>query len=254
MKKFFLSLLKVLAAIPDVNNGAMPQVKTCRKWNNQVAWLMDEHGAKLNLFEMPAVFIAFKSGNITQLGNGVQLFEDFIFELHILKWSLDTGLGTFEDDLDIFDLKETIYLAVQKFQPGTQLDPTDPNSNFSETGACIRIREQEDNSHYGVYHFIQTYKTTWVDDTRSEPYLGIDGPVPPLPLLIQQFTKFVQDTAVVYDPTVQYLLVNATIVSNTVATVTTFYIIIADTPNPAGAFDATKWMKLEPNNYNYIPT
>jgi hypothetical protein len=246
MKKFFLSLRDLLVSIPDANDSALPMIKAIRKWNNQVEWLMDEKGARLNLFEMPAVFIAFKFGKITQLGNGVQLYENFTFELHILKWSLDTGKGTFEDDLDIFDLKELIYLKVNKFQPGLQLAENDPN--YSETSACIRIAEQEDNRHYGVYHFIQTYQTTFTDLQRAEPYLGVDGPVPPLPLEIDAVLKSMIDSATNYSETAQYLVINSPIVIYQ----DNYFKLLSDTPNPAGPFDSAKWEA--PNPYPYIPS
>lgn len=241
IKDFFLSLKTALLVPKGTDNTSV--VKTVRKWNNQLALLYDANGAKTNMFRMPAVFPAFITGNIMQLGGGVQLYDPLIFELHILHWQLDGGGGTFEDDAKVFDLKDIVYRAIQKFQPGL-VDENNP------AGACIRISEQEDNSHRGVYHFIMRFKTTYVDNQIEEPVNGIDWSPVPMPLELDISTKAKIDAAVPYDPLVQYLAVNETIVSNAGI----IYAIKLDTPNPAGAFDATKWTRIEPIVVNYTPS
>ena len=38
----------------------------------------------------------------------------------------------------------------------------------------IRISEQQDYSHAGIYHFIQSYRTSWVDDAMEEPVNSVE--------------------------------------------------------------------------------
>lgn len=241
IKDFFLSL-KTALLVPKGTDGKSV-IKTIRKWNNQLALLYTDKGAKSNMFALPAVFPAFITGDIMQLGEGRQLYNPLIFELHILHWQLDGGSGTFEDDAKIFDLKDTVYKAIQKFQPGLA-DENNP------AGACIRISEQEDNSHRGVYHFIMRFATTYVDSQMAEPVNGVDWAPVPMPIEIDISTQAKIDAAVPYDPLVQYLAVNETIVSNAGK----IYVVKLDTPNPAGAFDATKWTLIEPIVINYTPS
>lgn len=168
MKNFFLALYAQILTVSDI--------KYVHKWNNQLRLILESGGAKSQMFPFPAVFIAFKYAPIEQLGEGRQLFY-VDFELHILDWQLDTGDGNFEQNINIYDLKDKIFLAIQKFK-----DPDD------SVGSCIRVGEEEDNDHNGIYHFIQRYKTTFVEQLAEEPVSGIDGPVPPLPLEIDQTT------------------------------------------------------------------
>lgn len=241
LAKYFLSLQTQIETLLDSDNKKT--VKTIRKWNNQVQWLLDKNGAKVQLFRMPAVFIAFKTGDIMQLGNGVQMYDPLIFELHILNWQLDAKDGTLEQDLNVFNLKDDIYLKVQKFQPGLT-DETIP------AGAAIRFSEQEDNEHPGVYHFIQSYRCQFLDSSREEPFGGVDGPAPPLPLQLDVLTKAKQDAATAYNPLVQYLAADEPYVRY----LDIIYVCIADTPNPAGAFDGSKWQLIEPTTYNFTPS
>ena len=157
MKNFFLALYaQILAQVTDI--------QYVRMWNNQLDLVV---AGKLELFQCPAAFIEFQShtANKDTLGGGVQIFDPLLFKIHILSWQLDAADGTFEQNLAIYDLKDKMYLAVQKFQPGLT-DTTTP------VGSCIRIAEYQDYKHAGIYHYIQEYQTTLVDYSRLEPYLG----------------------------------------------------------------------------------
>lgn len=241
MKNFFLALFLRLQTIK--NDDGSDTFKKIAKWNNQLVLLMNEEGARVNLFELPAIFIAFDTSSITQLGNGVQLYDPLDFEVHILDWQIDAENGTFEQNLRIFDLKQKVYQCLQKFQPGFT-DEEDP------AGSCIRISEQEDNNHNGVYHFIQKYRTTFVDNSMAEPVGGVEWEPVPMPLELNLSTQAKIDLAKPYNPSIQYLLINESYVSY----LGVIYVIKANTPNPAGAFDDTKWTKIEPNTYNFTPT
>jgi hypothetical protein len=162
MKKLFLILYDKMIAIEGVSY--------CRKWNNQLSLLLE---GKIELFGLPAVFIAFKTGEIQQLGGGVQLYDPLTIEIHILDWQLDAGDGTFEQNLQVFDLKDKVFQALQKFEPGLT------NSDCL-CGTLVRVSEEEDNNHNGVFHFIQTYQTTYVDPLMNEPVNGIDS-IEPIP-------------------------------------------------------------------------
>lgn len=160
MKQFFLDLRDLLLSVDGV--------RYVQKWNNQLARTMKEGGAEMQNFLYPAVFPAFITNDITQLGEGVQMYDPFIFELHILDWQIDAGDGSFEQNLEIYELAKKIFQKVQKFQPGII-------STEDLTGSCIRISETEDNDHNGVSHFIVRYRTTFVDNTMQEPVNGLDA-------------------------------------------------------------------------------
>lgn len=234
MKLFFLALFARLSTLTEI--------KYIHKWNNQLALIIQDGGARSQMFNFPAVFIAFKTNEIQQLGEGRQMFL-VEFDLHILDWQLDTGDGNFEQNLTVYDLTDKVFQAIQKYQPGLT-DEAVP------VGACIRVSEQEDNDHNGVYHFIQTYRTTYIEQLMVEPVGGIDSEPTPMPLQLEITTQAVQAVSVPYDPLVQYLAVNETIVKY----LGVDYRIGLDTPDPAGAFNIVYWTVQEPLVYNFTPT
>lgn len=163
-KELFISLKTQLNTL--LGTDGLPLIKTIGKWNNQQRDLMNEQGSKVNLFPMPAVFFAFKTAEIMQGGEGVQIYDPLDFELHILDWMLDAADGTFEENLEIFDISEKVWTNMQKFRPGNLTDDNNPGSS------CIRVGEEEDNDHRGISHFIQRYRTTYVDNGMQEPVGG----------------------------------------------------------------------------------
>lgn len=221
MKKFFQALYAQIMTVEGVVH--------CRMWNNQLERVMK---GEMQLFDMPAVFIEFITSdtNGSSMGGGVQIFNPVIFKLHILHKQYDAGDGTFEQNLDVYDLKDLIYKKVYKLQPGLT-DETNP------IGSCIRISEEQDYQHHIVYHYIQTYQTTFVDFGMEEPVNGIEWSPNPMPLELDTTYTKTTDIAVTYDSTVRYFAVNETLVNFE----DKYYKIAVDTPNPAGVFNPVYW-------------
>ena len=46
----------------------------------------------------------------------------------------------------------------------------------------VRISETQDYQHAGIYHFIQTYQSTWIDEDMQEP---VDGEYAIIPLSLE---------------------------------------------------------------------
>jgi hypothetical protein len=159
----------IKAQLLTLQSGGAPVLKMISRWNNQVELLYAEDGSKNPMFLFPACFISFKASEIMQLAQGVQLYENLIVDLHILDWQIDAGDGTMEQDLGIYDLKEQIYSVMNKFKV---------NSAGDSAGTFMRIAEEDDDKHYGVYHFVQRYKTSFVDNSLQEPVSGIPSTVP----------------------------------------------------------------------------
>lgn len=112
-------------------------------------------------FPFPCVFIEFVAQNeIQQLGGGYQIFDPLMINVHIGHNLYDAGDGTMEQNLDIFDLRTKIFKALNKFEPNGAVQ-------------FIRVSETQDTNHKSVYHFIQTYKTNYIDNSRSEPVNGV---------------------------------------------------------------------------------
>lgn len=139
-----------------------PEAKIVRVWNNQVLAVVEE---RLPLFQSPAVFIAPRPETIMQLGEGVQLYDPLDIDIHIVHWQLDSKDGNLDQNLDVFDFADLVFLALQKFKP-------------DGAGTFVRVGQQHDYEHAGLYHFIQTYRTNYVDAQMQEPVDGIEMDVP----------------------------------------------------------------------------
>ena len=168
MKQLFREIYDQLSTLKDLQNNPA----YIRMWNNQLQLLED---GKMEMFQTPALFIEFVTANTNTLvgGEGVQLYEPLYINIHVLYWQMDasgalTGDGTFEQNLDVFDFKQTVYRTLQKFKT-------------TKGVSMVRVSEKQDYEHAGVYHFIQSYVTNWVDELMQEPVDGGET-IPPLAL------------------------------------------------------------------------
>jgi hypothetical protein len=142
-------------------------IEFCQTWNNQLGHIRgattDNYG-----FPMPAVFIEIINDDpIEQLGAGYQ-FIPLMIRMHILHEFLnatDTDNGILDNDMTIFALRDGCFQQLNKFIPPGCME-------------MVRISETQDFEHDNVYHFIQDYRTNFVDGTREEPVGYILKPAP----------------------------------------------------------------------------
>lgn len=121
-------------------------------WNNQLDLAEQQQQYS---FPLPAAFIEILNvQEPKQLGDGVQLYDQLIVRLHIVHEQLDAGDGTMERNLDVFDLTQKTFKRMQGFEP-------------DKASAFFRVNEERDYYHTNVYHFIQDYKTTYLDDSAQ---------------------------------------------------------------------------------------
>lgn len=121
-------------------------------WNNQLELAEQQQQYS---FPLPASFIEILNvQEPKQLGDGVQLYDQLIVRLHIVHEQLDAGDGTMERNLDVFDLTQKTFKHMQGFEP-------------DKASAFFRVNEERDYYHTNVYHFMQDYKTTYLDDSAQ---------------------------------------------------------------------------------------
>lgn len=112
-------------------------------------------------FPYPAVFVEFINDQpIEQLGGGYQIYNPLTVRIHIAHDFYNNSDGTMEQNLLIFDVKDSVYKALQKFEPAGAVQ-------------FIRTSETQDYDHTNIYHFIQDYTTNYVDQNASEPVNGV---------------------------------------------------------------------------------
>lgn len=148
MKDLFL-------AIQTKITTEVPSITYVRVFNNQFENAVNENNTYD--FPMPCVFVEFvNEQEPKQLGEGVQLFEPLLVKLHLGVNELDSADGNLDQNLQIFTLKDSLFKAMNKFEP-------------DKASVFIRVAEAQDYDHTNIYVFTQTYKTTWVDFNREEP-------------------------------------------------------------------------------------
>ncbi len=121
-----------------------------RLWNNQIE-LIDK-GEQIP-FQFPAVFIDFPDINWAQRGNGTQT-TDLTIRFYICFESFHTSEN--EEDLDVFTLRDSVYLALQDFKP-------------TSAGKLMRTREETDPRHTNVYVWIMDFVSSYQDTVAQNP-------------------------------------------------------------------------------------
>jgi len=159
MKQLLLDIkARLIAAIPTLRlaaiyNGQPEKIKTQET---------DENGYQL--FDSPACFIeAVNANEIQQLGNGYQIYDPLTIRIHVYFTQLDSGTGTLDENLDVFDFKNLVFKALQKYE-------------FDGAVAMVRIAENLDYNHDNVYIYTLDFITNYVDNQMSEPVGGSSVP------------------------------------------------------------------------------
>jgi hypothetical protein len=158
LKQLFIDIKNKILA--QVDNNGNQVIKFCQVWNNQVEWEMQ---GKMYDYIKPACFVEFEAPQqLQQLGTGEQIYDELIVRIHIVHdfFNATDSDSLLEQDLTIFDLKQWVFIALQKFQP-----------NMAAT--MVRVSESQQYDHNQLYHYIQEYKTNLIDTTMAEPVNGI---------------------------------------------------------------------------------
>lgn len=151
IKEPIQSLLAKLTTINVVTPDGITKPLYSRIWNNQLRQLIDGESYS---FQRPACFVeVINSVNYEILGQGLRA-ADLGFRLHLIHdfYNLD---GTMEQDLSIFDLRDSLLLALRKFCP-------------TACGPINCIREEQDYEHENVYHYVLDYVCCFIDSKASD--------------------------------------------------------------------------------------
>jgi hypothetical protein len=132
--------------------AVVPTVLFVRMFNDQ--FNQTEEGS---IYEIPYPFVLIEfddAQEIHQLGGGYQLYDPVTVRLHIGHVQIISANQ--EENLSVFDLKDQIFQAMQKFEPAGAV-------------AFVRTSETRDYQHTNIYHFIQEYKTNYIEALMAEP-------------------------------------------------------------------------------------
>lgn len=158
MRALYTDIMAKLGQFVDVNN--QPRLKHIAVYNEQTrkAFLPEEN--KTYSFADPACFVEIQNQNAVQLGNGGKLYPNLTVIFHLAHRQEDAGDGTLDQNLDVLDLKDDLWLWLQKFQPA--------NAHPFGLG-----EDTEDVNHNNMYIYKQAYKTNYTVLSRIEPLNGV---------------------------------------------------------------------------------
>lgn len=178
LKVTIQAILAHLATINVVTADAVTVPLFARLWNNQVDYVKQ---GQLQVFQTPAVFLEWitnEGGNMGQNYNG----NDVTLRFHLVHQNYNTE-GSFEQDLVIFDLRDTVCALLNRHK-------------YIHLSPLQKVTESQDTSHDNVYHYIIDYNTHFVDtldDAISEP---LTVSVPPLTIRLDRTVYLLDSYAV----------------------------------------------------------
>ena len=166
-------IMTKISTLSLANQDAQTVPVYVRIWNNQVRY---EHDGQLYNFPKPAIFVEVVSPATYEiLGQGLRS-SDISFRLHLVHENLNNE-GTFEQDLNIFEMRDKVIALLTGYQP----------TNCGPLNAMI---EQQDFEHTNVYHYVIDMVANFTDTVGSK--LDPNNPnkyvssVPPLTLEIDE--------------------------------------------------------------------
>lgn len=132
-------------------------LQTVRIWNNHLNY--EREGKSYNYLK-PAVFLEVVNNvEYKQLGTGYQS-ADVAWRIHLIHEFYDAQDGTFEQDLPVFDLRDSIVTLLSFYEP-------------TGCGPLVRTSETQDYEHDMLYHFVIDFVCNFIDSRGSKDDQGV---------------------------------------------------------------------------------
>lgn len=160
LRECIMSIVEKLKSIP-ANPGdtySSYLFKTVAIWNDQIDRMTDGSGYS---FLSPAAFVEINTSDHEFLGLGYTAF-DVDVKIHILNEMLDYCDGTLDQDLLVFDLRNSVKTYLNMFRP-------------TQTGNLMYVDEKQQFDHTNVYHYIISFKARMVDRYGNTEPTSITG-------------------------------------------------------------------------------
>jgi len=148
--------------ILTVAKEKFPEILHVNKWGNQVQMILE---GEYQMIELPAMFIELVSPmTINQLGDGVQIYDPLYIRLHLVhsfynEYLNEDEFSAMERNLEIFDLKQKMYLAFERFR-------------LSGGGGVMNRTSEDEEVIDTLCHYTQEFTTTFVDTSKTTSEQG----------------------------------------------------------------------------------
>lgn len=145
-------ILTRLATLDVTSRDGITAKLYARVWNNQVN---SERRGELYDFPKPAGFVEIINQVQFQEIGGNFRAADLGINIHLVHEYYNAD-GTFEQDLEIFDLRDQVIALLSQYQP-------------TGCGLMVCVNESQDTDHDNVYHYIIGFVTHFID-SKASPY------------------------------------------------------------------------------------
>lgn len=120
-------------------------------WNNQLEQLAD---GDTYAFPFPCYFIEIQAPTpYDPIGQGYSVGE-LIVKIHIGHEEYDAGNGNYEENVNIFTLRDRVINKLNNYQPVA-------------CSSLMKIAEAQDFVHTNIYHYVIDFKCAFVDSKGS---------------------------------------------------------------------------------------
>ena len=160
IKAAIQAILTKLATLSVTNDGQ--STLYVRMWNGQID---QEQAGELGYdFPKPAAFLEILNDQIYEdIGQGYQQ-SDLVFRVHLVHEYYNQD-GTFEQDLPVFDLRDSVVQLLSYYKPAAWC------------GALFRKGETQDYNHKNIYHYIIDFTCNFIDSAAIKTYVANVPPV-----------------------------------------------------------------------------
>lgn len=175
MKDLFLAIKQRIQSTITLDNTLYEtpnQQMYVEPYNNQWEDWKGE-SPKMRQIPIPCVLVEWiKPIPVKQLGSGVKLYEPLRIRIHIIQKQLDQGDGTVDANLNIYDLQEQVYLALEKWNPQT-------STPLVKGSLMVMVEQEPDENYNQLYNWRMVFETTYMDSSHplAEPYETAGPPI-----------------------------------------------------------------------------
>jgi hypothetical protein len=152
IKAPLLDILNRLSTLDVTNNDGNTVKLFTRIWNNQLEY---ERAGNLEAYPKPAAFVEILSPVVYQeIGKNLSS-ADLGFNIHLIHEYYNAD-GTFEQDLEVFDLRDKVVALLSQYKP-------------TGCGLIFCTGESQDYEHDNLYHYIISFVCSFID-SKASPY------------------------------------------------------------------------------------
>ncbi|MEI8111164.1 MAG: hypothetical protein WCH59_09265 [Chitinophagia bacterium] len=145
-------ILTKLSTIQVTNGDGNTVSLYSRIWNNQIE---AEKAGETYAYPKPAAFVEVVSPAIfEEIGQNFRS-ADIGISIHLVHEYYNQD-GTFEQDLEVFDLRDKVIEALSQYKP-------------TGCGQLVSTGEQQDYDHDNIYHYVISFVCNFID-SKGSPY------------------------------------------------------------------------------------